>query len=155
MPLTSFHSCPGKNGMGATEPGVILYCPLLHSVPRCRAGGALLLLATAETPGFLGNLVSEKGAGGDMLHCEWSSLQAFPAQGHSSPILCFLEIQTKGCFSIFKEKKKKVKTKHSTSQVVTLGPSLSLLFSSLPSFFPYVLSLLALLPPTFLTPYQG
>lgn len=51
--------------MGATEPGVILYCPLLHSVPRCRAGGALLLLATAETPGFLGNLVSEKGAGGD------------------------------------------------------------------------------------------
>lgn len=115
----------------------------------------MLLLATAETPGFLGNLVSEKGAGGDMLHCEWSSLQAFPAQGHSSPILCFLEIQTKGCFSIFKEKKKKVKTKHSTSQVVTLGPSLSLLFSSLPSFFPYVLSLLALLPPTFLTPYQG
>lgn len=46
--------------------GVILYCPLLHSVPRHRAGGGMLLLATAETPGFLGNLVGEKGAGGDM-----------------------------------------------------------------------------------------
>lgn len=63
-------------------------------------------------------------------------LQAFSAQGHSYPILCFLEIQTKGCFSIFKEKKKKkVKTKHNTSQVVTLGPSLSLSPFLFPSIF--------------------
>lgn len=133
--------------------------PFYTQFPFVGQDGGTLLLATAETPGFLGNLVSEKGAGGDSSTASGALFpQMFPAQGHSCPILCFLEIQTKGCFSILKEKKKKkkVKTKHNTSQVVTLGPlSLSLLFSSLPFFFPYVLSLLALLPPAFLTPYQG
>ena len=38
--------------------------PPLHSAPRCRAGGGTLL-AAAETPGYLGNLDSESGAGGD------------------------------------------------------------------------------------------
>lgn len=49
-----------------------------------------------------------------------------PQPSHS----LFLEIQTKGCFSMFKEK---VKTKHNTSQVITLGPSSLFLFLSLPS----------------------
>lgn len=51
--------------MGTTELGVILTCSLLDLAPRYRAGGGTLLLATAETPGCLGDLVSEKGAGGD------------------------------------------------------------------------------------------
>lgn len=37
------------------------------------------------------------------------SLSRVPCQGHSHPTLCFFEIQTKGCFSMFKENKKKKK----------------------------------------------
>lgn len=119
MPLTSFYSCPSKNGMGTTELGVILYCPLLHSVPRYRAGGGMLLLATAETPGFLGNLVGEKGAGGDMapLRVEVSFYKCFLPKATAIPFSASLRFKPKAVFLYLKKKKKESKnqTQHLTS----------------------------------------
>lgn len=40
-----------------------------------------------------------------LLQAEGSLGGEFPAPGRSHPILCFLEIQTKGCFSIVLKKK--------------------------------------------------
>lgn len=133
--------------MGTTERGFIRYCPLLHSAPRPRAEGGNLL-ATAETPGYLGNLVSEMGAGGDTapLQMEVSFYKSSLPKATAIPFSASLRFKPKAVFLYLKKKKMKVKTKHNTSQVVTLGPSLfSLPFHlSFHMSFPYWLFCLLL-----------
>ena len=72
-PLSPSQSCASENGMDTAEWESHPLLPLLHSAPRCRAGGGTLL-AAAETPGCLGDLDSETGAGGDRSTAEWGSL---------------------------------------------------------------------------------
>lgn len=131
--LTPFHSCPSKNGMGATELGAFLYCPLYSQLPDVGQEGGTLL-AAAETPGYLGHL--EKGAGGDTapLQVEVSFYKSSLPKATAIPFSASLRFKPKPVFLYLK--KKKVKTKHNTSQVVTLGPSLSLSLS--PSLFPSI-----------------
>lgn len=62
------------------------------------------------------------------------SLSRVPCQGHSHPTLCFFEIQTKGCFSMFKENKKKKKSKNQTQHLISYKSRSSLLLS-FPSIF--------------------
>lgn len=119
--------------MDATELGVVLYCPLSPQLPDVGQEGGTLL-TTAETPGFLGSQVSEKGAGGDPAppQVEVSFYTCSLAKDTAIPFSASLRFKPKPVF-LYLKKKKKVKTKHNTSQVVTLGPfslSLSPLFSS-------------------------
>lgn len=77
-----------------------------HARPPTQ-GTRALFSGGCRAPGYLDNR-------GFMRPCRRSrgptarlSLERVPCQGHSHPTLCFFEIQTKGCFSMFKENKKK------------------------------------------------
>lgn len=135
-------------GCAQLNPGSSFAAASTRSSQTC--GRCTLLRATAETPGYLGNrgLVKRGRRRYNSTADGGLFLQEPPAQGHSRPILCFLEIKTKGCFSMFKEKKKKkVKTKHNTSQFVTPGLSLLPFLSLTLSFhasYPYWLFCLQL-----------
>lgn len=143
--------------MDATELGVVLYCPLSPQLPDVGQEGGTLL-TTAETPGFLGSQVSEKGAGGDPapLQVEVSFYTCSLAKDTAIPFSASLRFKPKPVFLYLKKKKKsKNQTQHLTSCNTWSFFSLSLSpFLFLPSFFPHVLSSLALLPPTFSLPIR-
>lgn len=105
-----------------------------HARPPTQ-GTRALFSGGCRAPGYLDNR-------GFMRPCRRShgptarlSLERVPCQGHSHPTLCFFEIQTKGCFSMFKENKKKKKSRNQTQHLISYKSWSSLPLSPFPSIF--------------------